>query len=285
MSQMYGYVDGKYMRSRTSNRIRTIELNKPLLGAAALMVACLLFSFWLMISEMNREWMLHIHSTPFMPAWFWSILNLGGDAWVVLLFLLLAERRPGEVTSWVLKTWILGALVAQLLKQIFPVARPASVLSPDNLVLIDHPPLISGSMPSGHALAAISCCLIVCALLHSRGVRHWQLAVIALIALLVAWARVSVGAHWPADVFAGAGLAIAVVAATHYWEKHSSWNEWFTKQSGVVFLIFLHILIALHLTSAQSQLFAVQFVQFSLSCLSLLKALSLIKENFFRRLI
>jgi membrane-associated phospholipid phosphatase len=110
--------------------------------------------------------------------------------------------------------------------------RPASVLGVDNLSIIDHPPLLSGSMPSGHALAAISCALIVCTVFKRRGIKNGYLWLIALAAGIAAWARVAVGAHWPSDVIAGAGLAISVVAFAFLWERHASWNAWFQRTRG-----------------------------------------------------
>lgn len=260
--------------------IHSISTVKLFLLSAGLMAMCASVSAFLMSSEFNQSWMLAIHSTPIMPSWFWALINLGGDAWVVLLILLIIENRPGEVTSWVLKTWLIGAVLVQLIKQFFPQPRPASVLGVSQLSIIDHPPLVSGSMPSGHALAAVSCAFIVCVLLRTRGVQRGSLALISFVALLAAWARVAVGAHWPADVIAGAGLAFGVVIAAHVWERRNSWNAWFVKKQGAALLIVLHVLIALHLTVPQSVVWIVQFVQFTLAFVSLLKAAWFIKENF-----
>jgi undecaprenyl-diphosphatase len=196
---------------------------------------------------------------------------------------LLIERFPGEITSWVLKTWLIGALVSQVIKNTLPIPRPASVLGVDNLSIIDHPPLLSGSMPSGHALAAISCALIVCTVLKRRGIQNSYLWPIALVAGIAAWARVAVGAHWPSDVIAGAGLAFSVVAFAYLWERHSSWNAWFQRTRGGVSLIALHILISLHLATPQSDFFFVQFVQLNLAFISLMRAMFLVKKYFWRR--
>lgn len=242
------------------------------------LVACASLSLALMSFGWNQAWMLNIHAAPLMPSWFWALINLGGDAWVILLILLLIERFPGEITSWVLKTWLIGAFLAQLIKILMPIPRPASVLGVENLSIIDHPPLVSGSMPSGHALAAISCALIVCTVLKLRGAQNWHLSMVALVAGIAAWARVAVGAHWPADVIAGAGLAFSVVALALLWERHHSWNAWFQRTSGGVFLIALHILISLHLTTPQSDFFFVQFIQFNLACISLIQAMLLVKK-------
>ena len=256
---------------------------KVVVFSAMALVACLSLSVVLMTSGCNQAWMLSIHAAPLLPTWFWSLINLGGDAWVILLILLLIERFPGEMTSWVLKTWLIGALVSQLIKNLLPMPRPASVLGVENLSLIDHPPLLSGSMPSGHALAAISCALIVCAVLQLRGAKHWHLSIVALTAAMAAWARVAVGAHWPSDVIAGAGLAFLVVALGLLWERQHSWNAWVQRTPGGVFLIALHILISLHLAIPQSDFFFVQFVQFNLACISLMRAMMLVKKYFLLR--
>ena len=247
------------------------------------LVACLSLSFVLMTSDWNRAWMLNIHASHLLPTWFWALINLGGDAWVILLILLLMERFPGRITSWVLKTWLIGAVMSQLIKNFLPMPRPASVLGVENLSIIDHPPLVSGSMPSGHALAAISCALIVCAVLKLRGAKKWHLSLVALTAGIAAWARVAVGAHWPSDVIAGAGLAFVVVALSLLWERQHSWNAWFQRAPGGVFLIALHILISLHLATPQSDSFFVQFVQFNLACISLMRAMMLLKKYFLLR--
>jgi membrane-associated phospholipid phosphatase len=262
------------------NRQPFLQLSsyKMLLLSSIALSACISFSVVLMTLGWNESWMLNIHATPVFPTWFWALVNLGGDAWVILLVLLLIERFPGEITSWVLKTWLIGAVFAQLIKKLLPMPRPASVLGIENLSIIDHPPLVSGSMPSGHALAAISCALILCTVLKLRGAQNWHLLLIALTAGIVAWARVAVGAHWPSDVIAGAGLAFAVVAISLAWERRNSWNAWFQSFPGGIFLIALHILISWHLVTPQSDFIFVQFVQFNLACVSLLRALYLVKK-------
>jgi undecaprenyl-diphosphatase len=251
---------------------------KPFAWAMGMALGLFAASVWLITSGFNQSWMLAIHASPVLPAWFWSLFNLGGDAWVVLLCLLLFEKQAGQWTSWILKTWLVGALLAQVIKHAWPMPRPANVLGLENLSVIDHPPLLTGSMPSGHALAAISCALIVGYVLRARGSGGWTLTLVGLLAGLVAWSRVAVGAHWPSDVMAGTGLAFVVVTLTHEWERFHSWNAWFQKKPGVVFLIVLHILIAVHLAVPQSDNFGIQFIQFNLSVISLLRAFLLIKK-------
>jgi membrane-associated phospholipid phosphatase len=253
---------------------------KPFTWMLWVAALCLAFSYLLVTTGLNTIWMLAIHASPVMPNWFWESVNLGGDGWIVLLLLLVFEGKPGQFTSWILKTWLVGAVLVQGIKHLLPMPRPASVIGVENLSLIGHPPLFSGSMPSGHALAAISFACIACLILRSRGVRSWAFFVISLWACTAAWARVAVGAHWPSDVFAGAGLAILVVTLAHEWERRQSWNSWLSNRNGAIFLMILKLSIAIHLLVPQSQLEFVRFLQFSLIFVALYKVLALYKLNF-----
>jgi len=259
----------------------TLPLNlkqKPYVLALGVALTFFAFSAFLITSGINQTWMLAVHASPVLPPWFWSLFNLGGDAWVVLLFLLIFEKEAGQFTSWIIKTWLVGALFAQAVKHAWPMPRPGHVLGIDNLSIIDHPPLVTGSMPSGHALAAVSCALMIAYMVRARGTGGWTLALLGLVAGLIAWARVAVGAHWPSDVIAGAGLAIWVVTLTHEWDRHHSWNTWFRKKPGHIFLTVLHIFIAIHLAVPQSDYVWIQVIQYLLSCISLFRAFLFIKK-------
>jgi len=239
-----------------------------------------MISVFLMSNGFNSIWMMSIHANPVLPSWIWSFLNLGGDACVALLILLVMERRPGQLTSWLMKTWLLGLLFVQTFKHLFSMPRPAFILGKENLTLIDHPPLMGGSMPSGHALAAISCGLILMALLRSRGYKNLLIAGVGLISCVVAWSRVAVGAHWPSDVIAGAGLALFILILSSFWELRQSWRQWFQKKSGATFLIFFHLLISIYLLYPQSNLFFIQLTQFFLASVSVYRAYVLYRDFF-----
>jgi membrane-associated phospholipid phosphatase len=251
-----------------------------LLFAGFLFSVCIFVSYFLVAQEFNLRWMLSVHSDPILPQLFWATTNLGGDAFVVLLILLAAERQSGNITSWIFKTWLVGALVAQVIKNLFPVPRPGLVIGLEQLSLIDNPPVLSGSMPSGHALAAVSCGLILGALIVFRKQNLVWLFAIALVTLIVAWSRVAVGAHWPADVIAGAGLAFLLVPLTWTWEKRHSWNKWFQQKSGILFLIFIQLMIVVHLLLLPSDYFFVQGVQLFFCAIALVKVYFLAKTYF-----
>jgi membrane-associated phospholipid phosphatase len=251
-----------------------------LLGSACLIASAWLAAVILMSNEFNVIWMMSIHANPVFPSWIWSLLNLGGDACVALLILLVMDKRPGQLTSWLLKTWLLGFLLVQTFKHLFSMPRPASILGKENLTLIDHPPLLGGSMPSGHALAAISCGLILMAVLRSKGYTKSLIAAVGLISCSVAWSRVAVGAHWPSDVIAGAALALLILIVSTFWEIRQSWSQWFEKKSGARFLIGFHLFISLHLMNPQSDLLFIQLAQLFLAFISVYRAYVLYRDYF-----
>jgi hypothetical protein len=71
--------------------------------------------------------------------------------------------------------------------------------------VIGTPLLNHASMPSGHALTAGAVATVLAAAL---GLRGWRVLLPFVLAVAVALSRIAVGAHWPADVLAGAGLGL-----------------------------------------------------------------------------
>jgi undecaprenyl-diphosphatase len=135
-----------------------------------------------------------------------TYLGTGGTPWLALALLLaLGTRRP------LLPIGILAAAIvwgsdglASLLKAV--TGRPRPFVSIHHVhVLINRP--ASGSMPSAHATTAFAGALLL-GWLWPR----WRIGFLAL-ATVIAFSRVYVGVHYPADVLAGAALGSAVAFA------------------------------------------------------------------------
>jgi membrane-associated phospholipid phosphatase len=131
----------------------------------------------------------------------WASVTILGDGLVCAVLLLPWIRRaPQRVLGG-----LLGALVAVSILWAFKgnlsLPRPALVL-PEDAITIIGPRLRRRAFPSGHTLTAF---LLAGALtLHHR--KSWLPWVGGSLASVVGLSRLVVGAHWPADVLAGAAL-------------------------------------------------------------------------------
>lgn len=106
----------------------------------------------------------------------------------------------------VIASLVFAWVLAQLLKLVFIVPRPFSVLT-DIHVLLGN--FSDSAFPSGHASAFFALGLALWFTNRRLGTIYVWLAV------LIGLARVTAGAHWPSDVFFGFVLGGLVAAAIH----------------------------------------------------------------------
>ena len=185
----------------------------------------LLILVWLLDANQNLFFLINGHA-QWLPERFWAVVTTLGDAHVLLAAaLVLAFRYPALL--WIL---ILAALLSFFplhgVKELAGIARPAGVLSADAFQLIGVE-LRARAFPSGHTTSTF---VFAAALFLAVTSSRWR-AVIIGAAVLIAFSRVAVGAHWPADVFAGAALGwvsglLGGILAAHRWPSgtRSSWQ-------------------------------------------------------------
>jgi undecaprenyl-diphosphatase len=165
-------------------------------------------SWWYDWGGLNRSLFLQINHAG--SGWVWDHLALLGTALgdhmlyplYAALALALALKRPNLLSSQAVLAFLAAYLVDWVLiaalKPLLDFPRPARVLG-DAAVHILGQPEYAHSFPSGHTAFAV---LLAASLLPGA---HWALKVLLLLfALWVAWARIAVGAHFPADVLGGA---------------------------------------------------------------------------------
>jgi PAP2 superfamily len=140
-----------------------------------------------------------------LPDAVWATLTFLGNGWgtfaIAFPLLLLAPRL---LTAGIFAGTIAG-ISSGVLKLIFNLPRPASVLSDGSFYRIGEP-LLHKSFPSGHTLTAFA---IASALYFScPQSKRKPLLALFILACLVGLSRNAVGAHWLTDVLAGAGIGI-----------------------------------------------------------------------------
>lgn len=170
------------------------------------------------------------HTNPFV----WSNLTFLGDTMVAgAIILLFIRKRPDLVWSGIAAT-IAGALIVNLFKYFLDSPRPAAVISGEVINIIG-PALYKHSFPSGHTVTifALAGILLFC-------IRSFYLKLgVIILAFAVGISRVAVGAHWPADVLAGASIGILSAMTGIYLSMKFRWQRMKTMQLIVGFVLII----------------------------------------------
>lgn len=170
------------------------------------------------IEEFNRSWFLSINGVESTPVWLVNLAIAIGDHLIYLIPLLLlwmwlwgnTARRNLAVKACFVA--ILGVGANQAIALVWQHPRPF-------VMGLGHAWLAhtgDSSFPSDHAtvFAGVGLSLLLAG--------AWGLAgMVLLTGLLVAWARVFLGVHFPLDM-----LGAAVVAAVAYAIVTPPWNAW-----------------------------------------------------------
>jgi membrane-associated phospholipid phosphatase len=160
--------------------------------------------FWLLAPE--PQFFLQLNRIAhFLPEMFWASFNMLGNGWAVFALacplLVLAPRLlPAALVGGAI-----SGILSYVLKHSLEMPRPAAVLDPSSFYIMGKP-LAHFSMPSGHTLTAfaILTAFYFALEVHKRSAYRWLFVA----ATLAGLARIAVGAHWPADVCAGAAIGL-----------------------------------------------------------------------------
>jgi len=152
----------------------------------------------------------HLHH-PLLDPVMEACILLGGSrivyVYAVMLLLVAICQRdlmPFRYIAVYCVAVAVGTGIEETLKGIFQIPRPAAAIGLDSILTLGEVKL-RNSFPSGHATFSF----VTASVLGYRRPLPWKCVLYAF-ALLVAWSRIYVGAHYPLDVVSGALLGMGV---------------------------------------------------------------------------
>jgi membrane-associated phospholipid phosphatase len=163
------------------------------------------------------------HSQP-LDLFFMIYTNVGDGLYSIGLFLLLLWfRKP--LPGWeIVFVFLLAGLMVQILKNIFPMPRPQTLLENTSYPYFIHgfTHVGNASFPSGHTATAFGTVTIL-----SIFTKNKKISLIYLLAaILVGYSRIYLGQHFLEDVLAGALIGVPVALIVYFViDKHPLWIE------------------------------------------------------------
>jgi membrane-associated phospholipid phosphatase len=163
------------------------------------------------------------HSQP-LDLFFMIYTNIGDGLYSIGLFLLLVWfRKP--LSGWeIVITFILAGLMVQVLKYVFPMPRPQTLLENTGYPYFIHgfTHVGTASFPSGHTATAFGTVTILSIFTKNKKISLLYL----LAAILVGYSRIYLGQHFLQDVLGGALVGVPVALMVYFViDNHPSWIE------------------------------------------------------------
>ena len=192
------------------------------------------------------EWFIALNDwLGFLSHGVWFNLTLLGDASVLLPLVFIFVYRTPQAAAALWFTVPIAGFLSWVLKGYFEMPRPATVLDHDLFTIIGDKVAGLSSLPSGHSITyvAIGAALLVTFIPRpQKTIDCLVLVVVGVLLLFLCLSRVAVGAHWPLDTIAGAGLGFisGVLGGRMAWRFRQGWQKLFSSK-GRFFHVPLYI--------------------------------------------
>jgi len=205
-----------------------------------------------------------------VPELFWVSFNMLGNGWGVFALACPLIVLAPRLLLAALCSGAIAGVVSRVLKHSLEMPRPASILDPTSFYILGKP-LSSLSMPSGHTLTAFAVlsALYFALAPNKRPAFLW----LFIVASFAGIARIAVGAHWPADVCAGAAIGLLSGATGAHLvhripERALQPRSWLMRAISGAALVCVYILLTTTIDFPQTR--PVQFVAAAVASLGIL---------------
>jgi membrane-associated phospholipid phosphatase len=169
------------------------------------------------------------HRTTLDTLFVW-ITYMGDGVFSVIVIVLFLVRRHWSGAIQVTAAFLLSALVAQILKNIFSMPRPKEFFAPGK-----YPYFIDGvtnhgfaSFPSGHTTSIFALATILALFTPKQQTK----LVYLFAAVLVGYSRIYLGQHFLGDVLMGS-LIGTIIAVLVNWLFVARGERWFARPKGI----------------------------------------------------
>lgn len=222
--------------SNTSGILKVIWDNKYFIIPFFLVFALIL---GLIISHGNTILFLQIneyHSKGF-DFFFLNITHLGDGIIPFVLVAALLWISFRDAFTFLIITLLIIIVVTVLKRGVFPeFDRPVEYFGSSEVLRIDsgyNPPLLY-TFPSGHSATSFSVFFYLSLIIKRPYIKF----ILFIVASSVSFSRIYLSAHFPADAFTGALIAVILTIFCYYWSRRIK-NSWLDKRFTIKPKIFV----------------------------------------------
>ena len=149
-----------------------------------------------------------------LDTFFAYVTFMGDGLFTVIVFLVLLVMRRWSGAAQVITAFLLSALVAQVLKNVFSMPRPKQFFAPGQYhYFIDGVTHIGfASFPSGHSTSIFALCTLLALFEKNKKTNVLYL----LLAVAVGYSRIYLGQHFLGDVMMGSCIGVLTAVLVHW---------------------------------------------------------------------